>query len=724
MLKTETNPAAFPDSEAFSLGEVLEILWAGRWTILAWAIPCLTVAGFLAWRATPVYEVTAMLQVEGRPPQQALPALQAKAEGLSDVEPELQGEAEILRSNQILGRVVKNLDLDLVAAPDASFLFGSALTRGRPDAPRIEVAQFDPPDAVKGVSFTIKANADGTFDWLKGGRLLAQGRPGVPLQASWEGEPLQLTVKSLTGKPGQTFRIVRQPLMTLIDGLRDSLFVEEKGKESNILALTLDCPEPRRGAEVLNAILDQFNLDNIERRTEEASKTLAILNQDLADMRDRELRSEALLNQRRGSDHSVDLAEEARMHIQQDAELERQVIALRGRREELLRTYLPHSDVVANLDQQIAKLQEERARLNARISNLPQTAQEVLRLTREVQTNQEQYSSLVNLQTLTLQQRQLARAGEIGITHIVDRAMPTLRPVKPAKSIALLIGGLIGALLGITQVLTLRILRRGGLEDPQALESAFALPVLATIPHSDNQAALAQAMAGNNAHGELLSNAFPVDGAVESLRSLRTSLNFSLVDAPNQAILFAGPAPSMGKSFVAANFAVVLAQHGFRALLVDADMRKGNLHRYFSAGGRKGGLSEILAGTLPWEAALRHAHGLDMISSGILPPNPPRLLASDRFRDFLANACAAYDFVIFDAPPILAVTDAAIIGGQVGAVLLVIKDGLHPLGEVRAALQTLDRAGVRTKGFVFNDFSTGNGALGYRRYAYHYSYQN
>jgi tyrosine-protein kinase Etk/Wzc len=217
----------------------------------------------------------------------------------------------------------------------------------------------------------------------------------------------------------------------------------------------------------------------------------------------------------------------------------------------------------------------------------------------------------------------------------------------------------------------------------------------------------------------LLANINPGDLAVESLRSLRTSLHFTQVDASNRAIMFGGASPGIGKSFVAANFAIVMAQYGARVLLVDADLRRGKLHHHFGVLTRKDGLSEILVGSLTWQEAIHHAHGLDLISTGTLPPNPSKLLYTERLGIFMAEVCAGYDYVIIDAPPILAVSDAAIIGVHVGAVLLLVKDGQHPLGEIKAALQGFEIAGIRVKGFVFNDMNPQNSLKGYYRYPYH-----
>ena len=723
MTSSDKMPHQAIPSEGLSLEDARAAIWGGRWFVLAGLMLGALIAGFAAWRTTPIFEVTALLKVEGKQQAQARPVIEARAEGL-DGDSQIQGEIEIIQSNQVLRRVVEALHLDIVAEPEPDLLFGSALYRRKPGAPMIEVETFEVPEVLRGKGFFIVAKEPGTYALLGPGReVLAMGTVGADLVTSWEGEPVRVLVRTLRGRPGRRFTLVRPALMDAIANLRETMTVGEKTKESNVLALTLQHPNPVRAAEILNTVLDQFNREDLERRTEGATKTLEILQENMAHFREKQLKAEQALAGSRYGAHAADLGEEAKAVLGQTMDLEKQAIGLRQRREELLRTYTANADVVTTLDQQIAKLQESQKRLENQGASLPRAQQEALRLTREVQVNQEHYSNLLNLETLTLQQLQMAKAGEIMDVRVVDRAMPTPRPVKPRKTIMTLLGAMLGAAAGIG--FTILRLQRGGVVDPQVLEQVFGLPVLATIPHSDNQAALTRqgAKVKGQSPRDLLSAAFPVDIAVESLRSLRTSLHFAMVDAPNRAVMIAGAAPQIGKSFVSANFAVVLAQFGARVLLVDADLRRGGLHNFFGAQGRKGGLSEVLVGSLPWRDALRQGHGVDMISTGILPPNPSKLLVSDNFREFLTEACAAYDFVVLDVPPILAVTDAAIIGTQVGAALLLVKDGQHPIGEIRAAMQSLEIAGVTVKGFVFNDINPMAG-LGYRRYTYHYGYQN
>jgi tyrosine-protein kinase Etk/Wzc len=200
-----------------------------------------------------------------------------------------------------------------------------------------------------------------------------------------------------------------------------------------------------------------------------------------------------------------------------------------------------------------------------------------------------------------------------------------------------------------------------------------------------------------------------------------------MMDARNRVIMISGPSPGIGKAFVSSNFAALLAQTAptSRVLLVDGDMRRGNLHLYFGLPNRKNGLSEVLSGQKTWKEVVQTTDvpGLDVITSGTLPPNPSELLMSGRFNDFIAEISEEYNLIIIDAPPVLAVTDPVIIGRQVGSVLLLTKSKAHPLDEIRTAIQRFESAGIKIKGCIFNDVMAVNMGYQYYRYAYHYGYK-
>jgi tyrosine-protein kinase Etk/Wzc len=265
-----------------------------------------------------------------------------------------------------------------------------------------------------------------------------------------------------------------------------------------------------------------------------------------------------------------------------------------------------------------------------------------------------------------------------------------------------------------------------GLEDHRVIEAKLGLPVFVTIPHSKAQDEHYQALSESRPGSHLLAHHDPEDLATESLRSLRTMLRFSMVESSNNAIMITGPSPKVGKSFISSNLSVVLAQGGSKVLVVDADMRRGNLHKYYGLPQRKGGLSEVIAGMMDWESAIHGTEtpGLFLMSSGRIPKNPAELLMTKKFDDFIAEASKHYDYVVIDAPPLLPVTDASIIGSKVGTILLVTKFGQHRLDEIRTCQNRLESNHLPLKGCIFNDIQPiGLGYFDQRyRYAYHYKY--
>ena len=201
----------------------------------------------------------------------------------------------------------------------------------------------------------------------------------------------------------------------------------------------------------------------------------------------------------------------------------------------------------------------------------------------------------------------------------------------------------------------------------------------------------------------MLADRYPDDPTIEALRSVRTALSLDLAHAPNNIVMMAGPTPSAGKSFVAANMAVLHAEVGARVLLIDADMRNGHL-AYFFGQPNRGGLSEVLKGAMRPHEALRRTsvEGLTLMSCGSRITNPAALLMRQNFRDILQQFSHEYDLVIVDTPPFLVVTDAAIIAGDAGATVLVLRSGMQSEEEIAETVRKLERSEARVSGAVFN----------------------
>ncbi len=195
-----------------------------------------------------------------------------------------------------------------------------------------------------------------------------------------------------------------------------------------------------------------------------------------------------------------------------------------------------------------------------------------------------------------------------------------------------------------------------------------------------------------------------------------------MLEAGDNRLMIAGAGPGAGKSFVAANLAAVCAQAGQRVLLIDADLRRGRLHHAFCDKSVPG-LSELLAQRIGQDEAVRTSEleGLDYVSRGTVPPNPSELLMQRSFHDFLQAMSARYDLVVIDTPPVLAVTDAAVVGKLAGTSLLVVRYGVNPPAEIRAAKRRLESAGVRLKGAILNGLEKPTSRYGhYGNYLYAY----
>jgi tyrosine-protein kinase Etk/Wzc len=700
------------------------------------------VGGFYVWRSTPIYQAEALLQIEPPKTYRESDAAYTRMESQFSAPFDASTEIEIIGSNLVLGRAVEALHLDIVAKPVLLPFIGEAMVRGKAGAPRADVEVFELPEYMRGLEFQLVAQPDGSFLWkspieppTSAGKpgasypldaVLAAGRPGELLAGAYGGETLKLQVRQLIAKPGQKFQLVRRPMLGAIMDIRNELEAAEKGatqpsKSTNLLALIFRSTNPFKAADILNEIMKQYVQQNIQRKNEEISRTLDLLQQQLPEIHTKLELAENRLNRFRAQSGSVDVPREADLALQHGSNLASQISALKQKKEEMRRIYQENSDVVSTLNAQIAKLESESAAVNSKVRSLPGTQQELVRLSRDVQVNTELYTALRN----NIQQLEITRAGEGHNTRVVDLAMPGLKPIKPKKEMLMAVFLVLGLFLGVSLVLARRAFQQG-IEDHRIIETKLGLPVFVTIPHSKAQEDRYKAILQRRTGSHLLALQDPDDLATESLRSLRTMLNFSMGDSANRAIMITGPSPKIGKSFVSSNFSVVLAQAGARVLVVDADMRRGNLHKYFGLGNRLGGLSEVIAGLSSWKSAIHNTEipGLHMMSSGEIPKNPAELLMAPGFAAFVAEVSGEYDYVVIDAPPVLPVTDATIIGSKVGTVLLVAKSGHHTLDELRTCQSRLEANGIPLKGCIFNDLMPiGLGYYDQRyRYAYHYKY--
>lgn len=732
-------PVAAPQQEeddSISLFDLLDVVIEQRWAIGAVTAAAIAIGGSYALTATPIYEANTLIQVEDTKGS-ALGGMIGEAGGLFDIKSPASAEIEILRSRLVVGQAVSNLQLDLSVTPKYLPVLGQWLARRatEPSSPgflgmggyvsgneSLQVAKFEVPKALEGQRFSVKLTANGYALHSADGQTLGQAAFGAPLGFSLMGNQGELQVASAVGQPGAEFYVSKRSHLAVTEGLQGALKIAEQGKQSGVLRGSLEGADPEQISRILNEVGQLYVRQNVERKAAEAEKSIAFLNSQLPELRKQLEASEGKFNQFRSQQGTFDLDSEAKAMLDQGVGLKVKLLEAQQKRKELETRFTAQHPSVQALDNQIQALQREIGGLDGKAKSFPATQQDLLRLTRDVKVNSELYTNLLN----SFQQLRLVKEGKVGNVRIVDTAVAPEKPVKPQRGLVLALSGVLGLLAGLGLAF-LRNSLKPGIRSADELEQALGLHVFATIPKSALQQQLAVDIVAKKPGIHLLAAVKPEESAIESLRSLRTALQFAMLDARNNIVLITGPTPGIGKSFTSANFAAVLAAAGKRVLLIDGDMRKGHIHQFF--GMERGlGLSEVIAGSQTLAQVLHRQllPGLDFVSTGSTPPNPAELLMAPSVQQLLQGASQQYDIVIIDTPPVLAVADTAVLAPQAGTVFLVARSEISSLGEVQESIKRLNQAGVAVKGAIFNglDLSKrryGHGyGYGYKRYGYRY----
>jgi tyrosine-protein kinase Etk/Wzc len=715
-----------PEGRDPTLREVLAVLAAGRWTVAAVAAGVLALAAAYLLLAPPVYETDVVIQVEEK--TKTLAGIAEVASALGERSP-AETEIEIVRSRKLIGQVVDDLHLDIEAQPRRFPLVGGALARlhdGPGPAPallglgrfawggeRIRLSRLEVPPGLVGQPLTLTALDRGRVRLLAAhGALLAQGEVGKLV----EGSGVRVQVDDLVARPGTVFRVVKRLRADVVDALRDDLRAEERGKKTGILVIGLEGTDPVLVTATLETIAASYLRQNVERRSAEAQQTLDFLEGQLPVLKANLDRAEMALEAYQQRKGTVSLSQEAQATLARAVDVEKEISSLELERTAAERHFTAQHPEVLSISRKIERLRVTRGVMDARLRSLPGTELDSARLSRDVKVASELYLGLLN----RTQELRVMRSGIVANVSVIDPPRVPYRPARPRAGLTLGLGLLLGLGGGAAVALARRAWSEGA-DDPGEIEAATGLPIYATVPHSAGQDRLRRAARQLPGSPEpALAAAAPGDVAIEHLRGLRTALNHAVVEARSNVVAVSSPSTGVGKSFICVNLAHLLAAAGWRVLLVDADLRKGRLHRHFSLD-RQPGLSDVLCGFAQPQEAI-HGTGawqLDLLASGRLLPNPAELLGSQRFHQVLATAARSYDLVILDCPPALAVTDPVLVGGCAGVNLMVLQAGQHPMEEILTALQRFTRSGVKVRGFIVNDLEPNHGPYaGDRHYEY------
>ncbi|EPQ4768644.1 polysaccharide biosynthesis tyrosine autokinase [Acinetobacter baumannii] len=700
-----------------------------QWKLIALCVILSVVCALLYLRVTPdTYSVDALVQVEDS--KGASAALLGDLSQMIEQKSPAQAEIEILKSRLVLGSVIKDLHLNIQVSSTENTLTHRLLSDAdykteyttksvifKDGLKSFDIRQFEIP------AYYLDKNLLLDFD-KQSLRLTDPVTEEVILtvplnQVNHVAGPHGLWKVAIFTKDqfDATYNIKSLSLPIAVNAISANYAVAERGKLTGVLGLNYQGQDKEHITKVLNAILATYSAQNIERRSAESAQTLKFLDEQLPDLKKQLDDAERQFNKFRQQYNTVDVTKESELYLTQSITLETKKAELEQKQAEMAAKYTAEHPAMREINGQLAAINKQIGELNSTLKQLPDVQRQYLQLYREVEVKTQLYTALLN----SYQQLRIAKAGEIGNVRIVDTAVEPVEPIKSKKLLVLIlsvfVGGFIGALIAL-----LRNMLRTGIKDSGQIENEMDLPVYATVPRSPIQESRIKILKKKKSI-PILAVKNSDDIAIESLRSIRTAIHFALANAKNNIIMIAGPSPEVGKSFISTNLATIFAQGNKRVLLIDADMRRGYMHKYFDVD-VKPGLSELLSGQADLQKVLHKTQvaNLDVITRGKSPTNPSEILSSNQFKELLEQLQSQYDHIIIDTPPVLAVTDGIIISQYTGVNLIVARYAKSQMKELELTVNRFEQAGVKVNGFILNDIQRASAGYGYG-YNYAYAYK-
>ncbi|MCL6241635.1 polysaccharide biosynthesis tyrosine autokinase [Acinetobacter amyesii] len=697
-----------------------------QWKLIALCVILSLVCALLYLRATPdTYSVNALVQVEESKGTSA--ALLGDLSGMIDQKQPAQAEIEILKSRLVLGNVIQSLHLDLkISGTENSFTdrlfspheyvteYKNKSVVFKDNEKSFEIRQFDIPAQYrdKNLGLQFQDNKFSLIDLQTEQTILTAPLNQKSSLRTAEG----LWEISIYSKDQfkDDYLIQKQSLPAAVDSILANYSVAEKGKMTGVLGLNYQGQDKEHITKVLNAILAAYSHQNIERRSAESAQTLKFLDEQLPELKQQLDVAEREFNKFRQEFNTVDVTKESELYLTQSITLETQKAELEQKVAEASAKYTSEHPVMQQMNAQLGAINSKIGELNTTLKKLPDLQRRYLQLYREVEVKQQLYTALLN----SYQQLRIAKAGEIGNVRIVDTAVEPIEPIAPKKLQILILSIFLGGFLG-TLLALLRNMLRSGIKDSSEIENTLDLPVYATVPRSPVQESRIKLLKKKKTI-PVLAVKNSDDIAIESLRSMRTAIHFALTSAKNNLIMISGPAPEVGKSFISTNLATILAQSDKRVLIIDADLRRGYLNKYFNHDNQPG-LSEYLNGQRDLDSIIKTTEipNLSVITRGKSPSNPSELLSSGKFKEFLELISPMFDHVIIDTPPVLAVTDGIIISQFAGVNLVIARYAKTQLKELELTVNRFEQVGVKVNGIILNDIQRSSAGYGY---GYNYSY--
>jgi len=710
------------------------VLLRGWKIVLFFALLGLIIGVLYSRYENPTYKSDALIQIDTT--SQGVSALGSNISDLvsTDVSP-AQTEALLIKSRMILKPVVDLLHLDIrLNDPSVNALdkINSDRTHTQINTPegvalktadgQVQISQLNVSQAYLDKSFTlVRSGTDNNFTLSNGfddfkGQLnkanYFRGTDGI----------IQITVNDLPDND-HPITIAKQSLQNTTDAINSALTVTELSDKTGIIQLSLTGSDQQQITLILKQIVESYIDKNKSRGSEETTKTLSFMETQIPLLKQKLEASEATFNDFRERSGSIDISQESGLLVSENSQIDSQINELKLKKADLTTYYTEEHPLVLQINDQLKVLNNRKQAIKSDIAKLPETQREFLKLSADTNINSEIYLTMLK----NYEQLKIVKAGQIGFARIIDMPISTYRTIAPKKQLIVVLSILSGILFGILLVF-LKSMLKNTVKDPDRLEIKTGVPVIATIPRSSPLTRLAK---NKKAPNRLLAYIDHNSLSYEAIKSLRTHLIFGMPEQGKsgqraKVILISGESPGVGKTFIAANLSEVFAQLDQKVLIIDADMRMGELHKMFNIE-QNVGLADYLSQkdnestTSQSITEYVHATGMDNIDfmpRGQHPKQPTTLLASKKFNDLMSQLSAHYDYIVVDSPPILAASDAIILSHYADKLLMVTRYNSSIERQLVYAINQMTKDHVRVDGIVMNDVQRGV----MDKYSYHYSY--
>lgn len=659
---------------------------------------------------------------------------------------DLKEEANILRSRRVLTPIVDQYSLRNNVSANKLPVLGDVTQRvpslanwiGGLDFAKsyawnestVELAQFSVPEQWEdeALTLTVLANDRYMLD-RNGASVIDEAAVGenIRVELGQNVEPLRLMISQIDATEGVKFNLIKESLQTTISDLSANLITETSDAQSTMITIKLRGEDPELTTNLLNSIAEEYKSVKLNSDTRTANARLEFYRESLPAVEAAYLGAQSALADYRSSVGNVSESQKeiALRHMERlDSQISDINIELQQKQS---RYTIDHPDI-KRLTTDIEKIRAERRRYSGQVGATPRQEQRISELENELERSTEIYNETVDEKN-KLERDQQSLVPEV---TIIDRALTPRKPISPNALLAM-VGGTLATLFLYMLYLTLRSALSTVIGDQESLERASGLPVFMNIPKSNAQKRLGNGatvdprklLPGSTSSGKELAPADsnvlalnkPEDYSIENLRGLRSMLEDVMDGAANNVLMITSPLPSMGKSFVSMNLAVLLAQAGKRVLLIDADYQRGQLHK--SLGLPMGpGLPEVVRGKSELKETVKptSVQNLYCIPRGFMGGEVGREMPSDKeFGAFMQVVAPRFDIAIIDTPPVLSVATAASLGKHAGSSIMVIKEGEVKEPQLTEALKRLSFSGVRVNGCILN----GSSAPTPRHYAYY-----